>query len=111
MLYESDFYFVIDIKSRERFIRALHNTTQPVECADPVDCEIQRHYATSLRLVRTIGLPAWKTEYIRSNYKHINLEFMQNRVRFLFQRAVSNPNYVMCRNRLTRECRQFLLEK
>ena len=45
----------------------------------------------------------WKVDYIIMNYKDISLIFMQNRLAFLYRRAISNPAYRLCKKRLIRE--------
>lgn len=49
----------------------------------------------------------WKVDYIAMNY-NINLIFMQNRIAFLYRRAISNPEYKLCKQRLIREYNEIV---
>ena len=50
----------------------------------------------------------WKIEYIQMNYRNINLLYMQNRLAFLFKRAITNPNYYLCKQRLMKEYSEIM---
>lgn len=50
----------------------------------------------------------WKIKYIQMNYKNVNLLLLQNRIAFLYKRAISNPEYKLCKHRLIRECIELM---
>lgn len=69
-----------------------------------LDYGLQTHYYfMSIKYMISYGFYKWKIDYIKTNYKHINLDFLQTRVAYLFRRAISNPEYNLCKQRLIKE--------